>query len=575
MPDPSDALDPTGGSAARRSARRSARGAAGARADRPPAAEVLRLGGAEIDLAEGRVRAADGTETELRPKSAALLRTLAAAPGRTWSKDALLDAVWGDVHVTEDSLVQCVGDIRRALGPDRDALKTLPGRGYRLEAAARPTARTRPAFARLALATGLAAIALAAATLAMRPPPAGPPRLAAEGPAVAVLPFENLAPDPRWERLARGVTQEVIADLAANAWLFVFADATTRPHAGAAPRAVQAALGADYVVTGSVQAEGVGARVAATLTETRTGRQLWARDWEGPADDLLALQAAAAEAVTGALAGRYSGVIADADRSRARRRPTDSLEAYEFYLLGVEHKHRFTRADFDMATTYLERATAIDPGFAKAWAVLVIVEGFRLGFATTDAEVAEIERRIRDYAARAVAADPDDPASLLEISRVHAMDGDLAAAERAIRRAVALAPNDADTLAVAAWSGPDRAALGRDPLTWAERAQALNPGGPDWYAVAKGWAALAAGEYEVAAEALRASPKDLLDGWVGLAAAEALRGDDAAARAAAAEVRRLLPDFDPAFYFDGWPWEPGFRARLYDGALRAGLGGRL
>jgi DNA-binding response OmpR family regulator len=93
---------------------------------------ILRIGGAAADLAEGRVRAPDGSETVLRPQSAAVLRALAGRRGETVSKDALHAAVWGDIAVTEDSLVQCIGDIRRALGPDREALQTLPKRGYRL-----------------------------------------------------------------------------------------------------------------------------------------------------------------------------------------------------------------------------------------------------------------------------------------------------------------------------------------------------------------------------------------------------------------------------------------------------------
>jgi DNA-binding winged helix-turn-helix (wHTH) protein len=104
----------------------------------PPAPAPLRIRGAVADLASGLVRAPDGTETELRRQSAAMLGALAARRGEIVGKDALHAAVWGDVAVTDDSLVQCIADIRRALGPARDALHTLPRRGYRLEAEGAP-----------------------------------------------------------------------------------------------------------------------------------------------------------------------------------------------------------------------------------------------------------------------------------------------------------------------------------------------------------------------------------------------------------------------------------------------------
>ncbi len=126
------------------------------------------------------------------------------------------------------------------------------------------------------------------------------------------------------------------------------------------------ALGTGYVVTGSVQAEGDQVRVAAAPVDVETGRKVWAGQQAGPADDLLALQATVAEALVGALAERYSGAIADTDRTRALRAQTDSLDAYEIYLLGVREEHRFTPEGYLQAEAYLERAVELDPDFARA-----------------------------------------------------------------------------------------------------------------------------------------------------------------------------------------------------------------
>ena len=93
----------------------------------------LRLGTLTLDPERGLLLDAAGVPVALRPQAWRLLHTLALAPGRLHSKHELLDAVWPGLVVTEDSLVQAIGDIRQALGPSgRDILRTLPRRGYML-----------------------------------------------------------------------------------------------------------------------------------------------------------------------------------------------------------------------------------------------------------------------------------------------------------------------------------------------------------------------------------------------------------------------------------------------------------
>ncbi len=90
--------------------------------------------GVTVDFAAGTLRDASGADIPLRAQSFAVLRHLSANPGRVVEKDELATAIWPGVAVTDDSLVQCVRDIRRALRDDgQTLLKTVPRRGYRLE----------------------------------------------------------------------------------------------------------------------------------------------------------------------------------------------------------------------------------------------------------------------------------------------------------------------------------------------------------------------------------------------------------------------------------------------------------
>ena len=134
---------------------------------------------------------------------------------------------------------------------------------------------------------------------------------------------------------------------------------------------------------------------------------------------------------------------------------------------------------------------------------------------------------------------------LLQAGWAASLDGDVEGASRAIHRAVERAPNDADVLAVAAWSGPGAGGIYAEANAWADRALALNPAAPGWYLMAKGTAAFGAGDYRAAVEAFRAAPPGFAERAFFLAAAHGMLGDEDAARAATEELRAMLPGFDP------------------------------
>jgi tetratricopeptide (TPR) repeat protein len=276
--------------------------------------------------------------------------------------------------------------------------------------------------------------------------------------------------------------------------------------------------------------------VNARLLEAGSGGSVWSQRWDKPAGQLFDIQDSIVGAIDNSLGSAWTGVIAATDRANARRRPTESLAAYELFLLGVEHKHRFNPTDFAKARDHLERAVQLDPGFAKAWAALSIVHLNRQNFAKDeDSRQTEIAARRRAIA-QAHRADPDDPDALIQYSVLLAMDGDTSGAQKALRRAVFVAPNNADVLAVAAIGGSTRCPLGEEPFEWAQRAQKLNPNAPNWYYIGLGKSALYSKRYALAVEALEKAP-DIPVRWWNAAAAPALHGDLAAARRA---VKRLL-----------------------------------
>ena len=152
--------------------------------------ETFRFGNVVLDISRGSLRDGDGAEVALRPKSLDLLLTLARNSGRIMSRDELFDAVWPDVTVTEDSIAQCVREVRRAIGDSEGRiLRTIVKRGYCLDIEARSD------------------------------PPIPEPKQApsvptAEGrPSLVVLPFQTIPYDPETEWFADGIVEEITTAL--------------------------------------------------------------------------------------------------------------------------------------------------------------------------------------------------------------------------------------------------------------------------------------------------------------------------------------------------------------------------
>ncbi len=436
------------------------------------------VNGVTVDFAAESLRGPTGAPVALRPQAFAVLRYLAEHPDRLVTKEELMAAIWQDVAVTDDSLVQCIHDIRHALGDEaRAVLRTVQRRGYKLvlEEPARAV-RARRGGRTLAAAAALLAVVVATGWWvgAARPPP--PPAVI---PLVAVLPFDALSDDESSRLLAQGLTEDVITDLARFPEFGVLSRNATEAYADVAvdPRQIRIQLNAGFVIEGSVARAGDRVRITAQMIATDSGSHLWSGRWDRPATDLFAIQSEIAEAISNRLGGG-TGLVEQAGRIAAGRKQPGSLDAYETYLLGTESLGRLSQPDVEKAIGLLKRAVELDPGFARAWLELYHAYDVLGQFNVTP----EANRALAEAAAkRALALDPGDAEAHVVEAMSLSRRGDHARAKVEFDKALRLAPNAAEILTfyAAFASNFGEAARGAE---MADRARLLDPDFPIWKA---------------------------------------------------------------------------------------------
>ncbi len=203
--------------------------------------------------------------------------------------------------------------------------------------------------------------------------PPTPPRgtstqaIAAAPKSVAVLPFRNLSADAENAFFSDGITEDLIDALGRVGGLRVAARASAFRFRDEALdlKAVAAALGVGAIVEGSVRRAGARLRVGAALADASTGFQLWSERYDREMADVFTIQDEIVSALVSALAPALLGEAKD-----AVRRPTDNLEAYEFYLKGRHYWHQRSPSTLRLAIQSFERAIALDAEYALAYAGL-------------------------------------------------------------------------------------------------------------------------------------------------------------------------------------------------------------
>ena len=362
-------------------------------------------------------------------------------------------------------------------------------------------------------------------------------------PSIAVVPFVNMSGDPEQEYFADGVVEDIITALSRFRQLFVIARNSSFAYKGRSVdvKEIGRELGVRYLVEGSVRKAGDRLRITGQLIDTATGAHLWADRFDGTMADIFDLQDQITASVIGAVAPR----LEQAEIERAKRKPTESLDAYDHYLRGMAAFNRFGRAANREALESFSRAFDLDPEFGAALGMAARCYAQRKGFGwLADAEAEAVEAR--RLARLAAAAGRDDAVALGAAGFTLVMFGDTENGAALTEKALAINPNLAwarhiDGFVKAVCGEPEAA------VEQASLSMRLSPQDPQSAAM-QAVAALGhflAGRneeaYAVATSAMRELPNFPMAAGV-VAASAAMSGRDADAALAMVQLRKITPD---------------------------------
>ncbi len=407
-------------------------------------------------------------------------------PGSIYVSRVVYEQAQGKVPYAFDDLgPQQVKNIAQPVQTYRVRFDGTPERGKPAASPQAAVAKSRPARSKRWL---LAAWALAALTLlgvggwlawnAWHPASAPNAALAPAGnravtdrPSIAVMPFQNMSADAGQEYFADGITEDIITDLSKLSGLFVIARNSTFTYKGKAVDLTQVGreLGVKYVLEGSVQKAANQVRINAQLIDAETGGHLWAERYDGTITDIFSLQDQVTKKIVTALAANLSA----AQQALTAKKEHTSPEAYEAFLKGMDHFHRQRPEDFRQAIDFFNKATSIDPNYARANAALAATYweiykrwwSQKLGITgamsqaerylksalrnptalayQVDAGVLAAQRRYEDAAdaaQRGIAMDANDPDGYIALANVLSLSGRPEEALRLVERAMQLNP---------------------------------------------------------------------------------------------------------------------------------------
>jgi TolB-like protein/class 3 adenylate cyclase/Tfp pilus assembly protein PilF len=282
------------------------------------------------------------------------------------------------------------------------------------------------------------------------PAKAAQPLALPDKPSIAALPFKNMSGDPEQEYFADGMVEDIITALSHFRNLFVIARNSSFAYKNRPVdiKQVGRELGVRYVLEGSVRKAAGKVRITGQLIDAATNAHLWADRFDGSVDDIFELQDQVTSSVVNAIAPK----LEQAEIERAKRKPTENLDAYDHFLRGMAVLNQWTRDTNYEATQNFYKAIELDPDFASAYGMAGWCYVWRKANGWMNDRGAEIREATR-LAKRAIELGRDDAAALSRAGHVLGyVTGDLDAAVPAIDRALLLNPNLSAAWNFAGWT---------------------------------------------------------------------------------------------------------------------------
>jgi adenylate cyclase len=393
----------------------------------------------------------------------------------------------------------------------------------------------------------------------------------ADGPSIAVLPFENMSGNPEQEYFSDGLTEEIITGLSKLPHILVIARNSTFTYKGKAVKVQQVSreMGAKYVLEGSVRSAGKRVRITAQLIDGTTAQHLWADRYDRELKDIFAIQ----DEITMNIMIALQIKLTEGEQARIQAKYTNNMEAYLNYLRARVHFFKFSKEGNVLAKQKFQESIALEPGYAPAYAGLAgaYLQEVWLGWSESPEQSGAMAMQ---YAQKCIAIDESLSFAHAALGMIYLVLRQWDEAVKESEVAVSLSPNSADSVVMLAVV---YRTVGRveEALSRLEKAMRLNPMPPDWYLHEFGSCFRLMGRYEEAIAVLKRILKrspDYLSSRLNLIATYVMSGKEDAARKEAVEVLKQSPDFSVERFLKHFPYkDQKILDGLRDCLIEAGL----
>jgi adenylate cyclase len=402
-----------------------------------------------------------------------------------------------------------------------------------------------------------------------------PPESQQHGPAIIVLPFEDLSANDPGNAFAGGLTEELISNLMRFGELRLYsAYGSFLEQPSADPVELGKRLDVRYVIAGSVRRGPDRVRLIVHLIDARSGEYLWSEiyDRELTPENVFAAQEQLAAGLASQLAQPY-GIIHEISGESFHRQPPETLFAYDCVLRAFAYRRTLDPELYVPQRACLEEAVHRDAGYADAWAMLAFaqLDEYRFGYGPEAGDASVLDLAM-STARRAVEFDADGVRGLLALSSIQFYRREFAKADAAHRRLLSLNPADPEVLAQVGW----RTAFAGDwdaGIDLVEQAIARSIEAPEWYHLIMAFHHYRRADYQTALAEVNAAGSNWVWGPMTLAAVQGQLGNQDEARRALDRAKDLNPGFfrDPRAAMRVHNLPEDLIDQLLDGLRKAGL----